>query len=79
MVENMPAVVFAKDSATCRFILLNRAGEEFLGIPCAATIGKTNHYFFPKEKADRFIARDRRTLQSRLSQAVEKRRKAGYA
>jgi PAS domain-containing protein len=77
--ENMPPVVFAKDSATCRFILLNRAGEEFLGIPCAATIGKTNHYFFPKEKADRFIARDRRTLQSRLSQAVEKRRKAGYA
>jgi len=53
------------------FILLNRAGEEFLGIPCAAIIGKTDHDFFPKEKADRFIARDRRALQSRLPQAVE--------
>ena len=71
MVENMPAVVFAKDSATGRFVLLNRAGEEFLGVPRAAIIGKTDHDFFPKEEADRFIARDRRALQSRQPQVVE--------
>ena len=76
MVENMPAVVFAKDSATCRFILLNRAGEKFLGIPCAAIIGKTDRDFFPKEN---FIARDRRALQSRLPQRSRKSRKPGYA
>ena len=71
MVENMPAVVFAKDSATGRFVLLNRAGEEFLSVPRAAIIGKTDHDFFPKEEADRFIARDRRALQSRQPQVVE--------
>ena len=71
MVENMPAVVFAKDAATGRFILLNRAGEEFLGVPRAAIIGKTDRDFFPKEEADRFIARDGRALQSRQPQVVE--------
>ncbi len=71
VVENMPAVVFVKDSATGRFILLNRAGEEFLGVPRAAIIGKTDHDFFPKEEADRFVARDRRALQSRQPQVVE--------
>ncbi len=71
LVENLPAVVFAKDSATGRFVLLNRAGEEFLGIPRAAIIGKTDHDFFPKEEADRFVARDRRALLSRQPQVVE--------
>jgi len=64
MVENMPAVVFAKDSATCRFILLNRASE----IPRHSV---RCHYRqdrprFLSQGADRFIARDRRALQSRL-------------
>ena len=71
MLENMPAVVFVKDSTTGRFILLNRAGEEFLGVPRAAIIGKTDHDFFPREEADRFVARDRRALQSRQPQVVE--------
>jgi hypothetical protein len=57
MVENMPAVVFAKDSATCRFILLNRASE----IPRHSV---RCHYRqdrprFLSQGADRFIARDR--------------------
>lgn len=49
IVESMPGVVFVKDSATGRFILLNRAGEEFLGVSRAAIVGKTDHDFFPKE------------------------------
>jgi hypothetical protein len=70
MVENMPAVVFAKDSATCRFILLNRASE----IPRHSV---RCHYrqdrprFLSQGEGRRFIARDRRALQSRLPQAVE--------
>jgi diguanylate cyclase (GGDEF)-like protein/PAS domain S-box-containing protein len=71
VVENMPAVVFVKDSTTGRFILLNRAGEEFLGVSRAAIVGKTDHDFFPKEEADRFVARDRRALESRYVQVVE--------
>ena len=71
MVESMPAVVFVKDSVSGRFILLNRAGEEFLGVPRAAIVGKTDHDFFPKEEADRFVARDRRALQSRQPQIID--------
>src|SRR5512143_1831207 len=65
VVENIPAVVFAKDAHSGRFILLNRAGEELLGVPRTAIIGKTDHEFFAKEEADRFIARDQRALESR--------------
>ena len=77
--ENMPAVVFAKDSATCRFILLNRASEEFLGIPCAAIIGKTDHDFFPKEKADASSPATAAHSSRALPQRSRKSRKPGYA
>jgi len=71
VVENIPAVVFTKDAHTGRFILVNRAGEEFLGVPRSAIIGKTDHEVFAKEEADRFVARDQRALQSRQPQVVE--------
>jgi diguanylate cyclase (GGDEF)-like protein/PAS domain S-box-containing protein len=71
VVENIPAVVFAKDAHSGRFILLNRAGEELLGVPRTAIIGKTDHEFFAKEEADRFMARDQRALESRQPQVVE--------
>ena len=67
MVENMPAVVFAKDSAPCRFILLNGASE----IPQHSV---RCHYqqdrprFLSQGEGRPFIARDRRALQSRLPQ-----------
>ena len=71
VVENMPAVVFVKDPAQGRFVLLNRAGEEFLGVSRDQIIGKTDHDFFAKEEADRFVARDCRALDSGQLQVVE--------
>jgi diguanylate cyclase (GGDEF)-like protein/PAS domain S-box-containing protein len=71
VVENIPAVVFVKHARTGRFILVNRAGEDLLGVPRAAIIGKTDHDFFPKEEADRFVARDQRAFQSLKPQVVE--------
>ena len=32
VIDHIPAVVFVKDARDFRFILLNRAGEEFLGV-----------------------------------------------
>jgi len=64
VVETIPAVLFVKDATDLRFILLNRAGEDFLGVSRAAIIGKTDHDFFPKEEAYRFVARDRQVLES---------------
>jgi PAS domain S-box-containing protein len=71
VVENIPAVVFVKDPAQGRFVLLNRAGEEFLGVSRDQIISKTDHDFFPKEEADRLVARDQRALESGQLQVVE--------
>ena len=64
VVENIPAMVFVKDAADLRFVLINRAGEELLGIDRSEYLGKSDYDFFPKEQADFFVARDREVLQA---------------
>jgi two-component system, cell cycle sensor histidine kinase and response regulator CckA len=64
VIENIPAMVFAKDAKEHRFLLVNRAGEELLGIGRSELIGKNDYDFFPKEQADHFVARDREVLES---------------
>ena len=71
VIDHIPAVVFVKDARDFRFILLNRAGEEFLGVSRQAIIGKTDHDVFPKEEADQFVARDCEVLKSRQVQIIE--------
>jgi PAS domain S-box-containing protein len=64
VVENIPAMVFVKDAVDLRFVLINRAGEELLGIDRSEYLGKSDYDFFPKEQADFFVSRDRVVLQS---------------
>ena len=71
VIEHIPAVVFVKDATDFRFILLNRAGEEFLGAKRDAIIGRTDHDVFPKDEADRFVARDHEVLKSRQVEIFE--------
>ena len=71
VIEHIPAVVFVKDARDFRFILLNLAGEEFLGVKRDAIIGRTDHDVFPKDEADRFVARDREVLKSRQVEIIE--------
>jgi diguanylate cyclase (GGDEF)-like protein/PAS domain S-box-containing protein len=71
VIEHIPAVVFVKDARDFRFILLNRAGEEFLGVKRDAIIGRTDHDVFPKDEADRFVARDREVLKSRQVEIID--------
>jgi diguanylate cyclase (GGDEF)-like protein/PAS domain S-box-containing protein len=54
----------AKDARDCRFTLLNRAGEELLGVPRQQIIGKTAAELYPKESADIVIADDSKALCS---------------
>ncbi|MFI4975486.1 MAG: response regulator [Caulobacterales bacterium] len=63
VVENLPAMVVVKDLQN-RFVLLNRAGEELLGLARQDFIGKTDHDLFPKEEADSFVERDRAVIAS---------------
>ncbi len=64
VIENVPAMIFVKDADNGRFVLLNRFGEDLLGYDRRDVIGKTDYDIFPKEQADRFVARDRDVLVS---------------
>ncbi len=62
IIENIPNMVFVKDAADLRFISLNKAGEDLLGIKRETMIGKNDYDFYPKEQADWFTAKDREVL-----------------
>ncbi|HYQ16585.1 MAG TPA: ATP-binding protein [Polyangiaceae bacterium] len=62
IVENIPAMIFVKDAETLRFELFNKAGEQLLGIPREAMIGKGDADFFPPDQAAFFEEKDRRVL-----------------
>ena len=64
VINNIPAMVFVKDAVDLRFVLINRAGEELLGIDRSEYIGKSDYDFFPKEQADFFVAKDREVLRA---------------
>jgi PAS domain S-box-containing protein len=64
IIENVPDMIFLKDARELRFVRLNRAGEELLGLKREELLGKNDHDFFPKEEADFFTANDREVLAS---------------
>lgn len=65
VIDNLPTMLFVKEAQDLRFIRWNKAGEDLLGFPRAAMVGKNDHDFFPKEEADFFTAKDREVLQGR--------------
>ncbi len=63
IVENVPNMLFIKDANNLKFIGLNKAGEELLGVSRNDMIGKNDYDFFPKEEADFFTEKDRSVLK----------------
>jgi PAS domain S-box-containing protein len=64
IIENIPAMVFMKDAEQLKFERFNRAGEELLGMPREALLGKSDYDFFPRAQADFFVEKDRKVLLS---------------
>jgi PAS domain S-box-containing protein len=62
VVENVPLMIFLKESTDLRFVLFNRAGEELLGYDRTDLLGKNNLDLFPPEQAAFFMAKDRDVL-----------------
>ncbi|MCB0323252.1 MAG: PAS domain S-box protein [Bdellovibrionales bacterium] len=62
IVENIPNMIFLKEAEQLRFVRLNRAGEELLGMRREALIGKNDAEFFPEDQAAFFIEKDREVL-----------------
>lgn len=65
IVENIPAMIFVKNAETLRFELFNKAGEELLGIPREAMLGKADSDFFPPDQAAFFEEKDRGVLSGK--------------
>jgi len=62
VLENVPATIIVKDARDLRYVLLNRASEEFYGIPRDRMLGRTAPDIFPPALAEDMEARDRRLL-----------------
>jgi diguanylate cyclase (GGDEF)-like protein/PAS domain S-box-containing protein len=64
ILENVPAPIFVKEGEDLRYVLVNRAGENFWGIARTDMIGKTASEIFAADEADLITARDEQLLQS---------------
>ena len=63
VIEQLPAMLFVKDSVTRRYLLLNKAGEEVIGRPASDVIGRTDRELFP-EVGSAYHDRDTSVLAS---------------
>ena len=64
IIENIPLMLFIKESASLRFVRFNRAGEDLLGWPRQSLVGKNDFDFWPPEQAEFFVQKDRETMKS---------------
>jgi PAS domain S-box-containing protein len=71
IIENIPDMIFLKEARDLRFVRFNRAGEQLLGYPREALIGKNVYDLFPQEQADFFSEKDREVLRSRTIVDIE--------
>ncbi|MCX6252850.1 MAG: PAS domain S-box protein [Bacteroidetes bacterium] len=62
IVENIPNIIFLKEANALRFVRVNKAGEELLGIPKEEMLGKNDYDFFSKGQGDYFIEKDKEVL-----------------
>ena len=64
VIENVPVSIAVKNAADLRYVLVNRAAEEYLGLSREEIVGKTAHDLFPGSTADGVVARDRDQLKT---------------
>jgi two-component system cell cycle sensor histidine kinase/response regulator CckA len=64
VLENVPLMIFLKESTDLRFVMFNRAGEELVGYNRESFLGKNNLDLFPPEQAANFMAKDREVLDT---------------
>jgi PAS domain S-box-containing protein len=64
IIDNIPLMLFIKESTSLRFLRFNRAAEDLLGRRKEALIGKSDYDLWPPEQAGFFVEKDRETLNS---------------
>ncbi len=73
VIENVPSTIVLKDAHTLRYVLINRAGEEYFGVPRNTMIGKLTDEVFPKESADFIAEHDHEILRTGEQQFYDER------
>ncbi|MDB5946135.1 MAG: domain S-box protein, partial [Ramlibacter sp.] len=63
LIRNIPHMIFVKEAKDLRFVRMNRAGEELLGVRESDIVGRTDRDLFPAKEADLFVAKDRQVLE----------------
>jgi diguanylate cyclase (GGDEF)-like protein/PAS domain S-box-containing protein len=71
VIDNIPIMLFLKDSKDLRFKMINKATEELLGLSREDLIGKTDYDVFPKYQADFFVKKDREALNNSTQILIE--------
>jgi PAS domain S-box-containing protein len=62
VIENVPEGIIAKDARTLRYVFVNRAAEQMIGMLRTEIIGKTARELFPTQAAELIEQRDRQLL-----------------
>ena len=62
IIENIPEAIVAKDARDHRYVFVNRAAEQMIGMSRAEIMGKTARELFSAETADLIERRDRQLL-----------------
>jgi len=52
VIEHMPVAILVREPKAFRYVLINRAAEQFVGNSRDKVLGKTAYDIFPKERAD---------------------------
>jgi PAS domain S-box-containing protein len=65
LLENIPNMIFVKDANQLRFVRLNKAGEELLGLKREDLNGKNDFDFFPTEQAQFFTDKDKEVISKK--------------
>lgn len=65
IIENIPNMVFVKETPNFHYIRFNHAGEEIIGMKLESIKGKTDFDIFPKEMAEFYRKKDLEVLNSK--------------
>jgi len=63
VVENIPEGIVVKDARSLRYVFVNKAAEEMIGMSRAEIMGKTARELFPVEAAELIERRDRELME----------------
>jgi diguanylate cyclase (GGDEF)-like protein/PAS domain S-box-containing protein len=62
VIENVPVAILVKNADDRRYVLINRSGEDYFGVPRDRIIGRTADEVFQKQNADAIARHDNEVI-----------------